>query len=142
MSEFNRFDCFFLDLGKAVHDFSTHDVEVYLTNTVPSASDDSVKADLAGITEENGYAPASITPVWSETSGVAELDGTNVVITASGGDLEPFRYVVFFNPDTTAATDPLIGWYDYGSTVTVEDGQAFTVTLPSPIFQLTQWTTT
>ena len=140
MATFNRFDCFFLDLGKAVHDFSTHDIEIYLTNTAPSASDDSLKADLAGITEENNYTPASITPVWSETDGVADLDGTNVVFTASGGTFGPFRYAVFYNPDTTAATDPLIGWYDYGSAVTVADGKTFTVTLPSPIFQITQWT--
>ena len=136
MAEFQEFDCFMRDLGKAVHDFSTHDVEVYLTNSAPSASGDSVKADLAGITEENGYAAASITPVWSQTSGIAKLDGTNVVFTASGGSFGPFRYAIFTNPDTTEATDPLMGYYDYGASISVTSGQAFTVYLPSPIFQL------
>jgi hypothetical protein len=134
MAVLNLFDCFLYDLGTKQHDFSNDTVKVYLTNTAPSASDED-KADLAGITEENGYAATDITAVWSqEADGSAELDSTDVVITASGGSFGPFRYAVFYNE--THATDRLMGYYDYGVPITVPDGQPFTIDFPLPLFKL------
>jgi hypothetical protein len=39
----------------------------------------------------------------------------------------PFRYVVLYNDDPTSPADPLIGWYDYGSDVTLQDTETFTI---------------
>lgn len=47
------------------------------------------------------------------------------VWTATAGGFGPVRYVVLYND--TAANDELICWWDYGSSVTVNDGETFTV---------------
>ena len=48
---------------------------------------------------------------------------TDVTITASGGSISTFRYVVLYND--TATNDELIGFYDSGSAVSLSAGQSF-----------------
>lgn len=62
-----------------------------------------------------------------QTAGVYKLVLTDVVITAAGGSIGPFRYVVLYNDTPTAPADPLIGWYDYGSAVTLATSESLTV---------------
>ena len=116
MADFNKFQQFAEDLGKGVHQLHAagHTLKVYLTNNSPSAADDAVKADLAGITEENGYAAADIQNDYTETSGTGTLTGVDVEWTASGA-VGPFRYAVLYNDTPSSSADPLIGWWDYGS---------------------------
>jgi hypothetical protein len=64
----------------------------------------------------------------SQTAGVYKLVITDLVLTASGA-VAPFRYVVIFNQ--TAANDELIGWYDYGSEITLANGDTFTIDFDS-----------
>lgn len=126
MAAFNKFQQFVQDLAEKVHNLSADQIEIYLSNATPSASADLVKADLAEITNENGYAaPQDTLNTGAEATGTYTLTGTKVVITASGGTIGPFRYVVLFN--TTAAGDPLIGWWDYGSALTLQVGETFSV---------------
>jgi hypothetical protein len=125
MATYNKFQGFVGYLGLGAVNLNTDTLRVYLTNNTPSASDDDVKTDLAGITEQNGYTPADTTNTYSETSGTGTLGATDVVWTASGGSFGPFRYVVLY--DDTHASDILIGWWDYGSSITVNTGETFTV---------------
>jgi hypothetical protein len=60
----------------------------------------------------------------------------DVVITASGGTVGPFRYVVLYNDTPTSPADPLIGWWDHGSEVTLVDEQAFTTDFGASLFTL------
>ena len=124
MSAFTKFYDFVEQLGAGVHNFSSHSIKVYLSNEVPLVTD-TVKADIAEITAGNGYTAggASITPVWSETAGVAILTGTDVTWTATGGPIGPFRYVILYNDSAT--NDNLIGWWDYGSELTINADEAF-----------------
>ena len=115
------------DLGDKVHDLDADTLKVYLTNNTPSASADSVKADLAGITEQNGYAPADIQNGWSESGGTGTLTGVDYEWTASGGSFGPFRYAVLDNDTPTSPADPLVAWWDYGSSITVNAGEKFKV---------------
>jgi hypothetical protein len=127
MASFNKFQDFVEQLGKAVHDLDgTHTLKVMLCNTAPVATN-SVKADLTEISAGNGYSAGgtATTPTWSESSGTAKLVCSDVVFTASGGTIGPFRYAVLYND--TAASDNLIGYWDYGSSITLQDGETFTV---------------
>lgn len=130
MATFNKFNQFVEDLAKGVHQLHAagHTLKVYLSNTAPDAAADLVKADLAEITNENGYtAPVDIQNDMTESGGTATVTAVDVVITASGGTVGPFRYAVIFNDTPTSPADPLIGWYDYGSSQTLQIGESVTV---------------
>lgn len=138
MAAYVKFYQFVEDLGEKVHDLqaSGDTLKVYLTNNTPSVSADAVKADLVGITEENGYAPADVQNTWTRSDGTATLAGTDVVFTASGGSFGPFRYAVLYNDTPTSPADPLIAYYDYGSEITITNGYPFTVDFGASIFTL------
>ena len=134
MATYNKFECFVGDLGTEVHQLHTDVLKVYLTNNAPSASADSKKGDLVGATEENGYTAADVTNTYTETSGTGTLAATDVTITAAGGTVGPFRYVVLYND--TATDDPLIGWWDYASSITMNAGESFKVDFGANILTL------
>ena len=125
MVAFNHFECFAGDVGLQKHELNADTLKIYLSNAAPSASADSVKTDLAEISAENGYSAGGndITNTYSETSGTGTLAGTDVTITADGGTVGPFQYVVLYND--TVADDLLIGWWDYGSAITLQDTETF-----------------
>lgn len=129
MATFNKFNQFAEDLASGVHNFlaAGHTLKVYLSNATPSASGDAVKADMAEITNQNGYtAPVDIQNDMTETGGTATVTAVDVVVTATGA-VGPFQYAVIYNDTPTSPADPLIGWYDYGTPVTLANGETFTV---------------
>ena len=138
MATYNKFEDFVLRLGEGVHELHAagHNIFIYLTNNVPDAAADTIKAELLGITEENDYAPADITNLYTESGGTATLEGTDVQWTANGGTVGPFQYVVMYNDTPTSPADPLIAWWDYGSELTLNDGDSFTVDFGASIFTL------
>jgi hypothetical protein len=130
MAAFNKFQDLVEQLGKGVHQFHAagHELKVYLSNELPLATD-TVKADIAEITQENGY-PGGMGDIqndWSESGGTATMTGVDVVFTASGGSFGPLQYVPLYNETAASPLDALIGWWNYGSAVTVNDGETFTV---------------
>jgi hypothetical protein len=125
MAAFVKFFDFVESLGNGEHNLGTDQLEIYLSNTAPNQTTDIDKTDLAEITNENGYAaPQDTQNTASESAGTYTVSGVDVTITASGGTVGPFRYVVLFNQ--THTTDALIGYWDYGSAVTLQDGESFT----------------
>ena len=140
MAAFNKFNQFVEDLGLGIHDFrAANDVlRIYLSNTVPSASLDLIKADLAEIAGGNGYTlgGADIQNDQSETAGTLTVTGVDVTYTASGGSIGPFQYVVLYNDTPAAPLDPLIGWWDYGSAITLLTGESFTTDFGTSIFTI------
>jgi hypothetical protein len=124
MATYNKFEDFVNQLGQGNHDFNLDTLNVYLSNAAPSASLDLVKADLAEIATGSGYAgPQDTTNTWAEATGTGTVSATDVTITASGGTVGPFQYVVLHN----VTDDGLIAWWDYGSAVTLQDGESFTI---------------
>lgn len=125
MASYNKFEGFVGYLGLGAVNLNTDTINIYLSNAAPSASADDVKSDLAEITQENGYtAPVDIENTYSESSGTGMLAGSDKTVTASSGTVGAFRYVPFY--DDTHASDVLIGWHDYGSAITLQDGESFT----------------
>jgi hypothetical protein len=129
MAAFNKFDAFVEALAEKVHDLGTDTLKVYLTNDTPSASADAVKADLAEIGAGNGYTAggnAAAQTSSAQTGGLYKLVLADPTAwTASGGNIGPFRYAVLYN-DTTASKN-LIGYWDYGTSITLGAGDTFTV---------------
>lgn len=129
MATFNKFQQFVEDLGKKVHDLSADTLKVALTNTAPNATDATL-SQITQISNGNGYTTGgstAATPSFEQTTGTAKLTATDVVFTASGGSVGPFRYAILYNDTPTSPADPLIGYWDYGSSITLASGETFTV---------------
>ena len=139
MAVFNKFQDFSEQLVSGTHNFKVHTFKLALVNTQPSPSNVSLN-ELTEISAVNGYvaggATSTITVV--EVSGVASVRGSSVVFTANGGPIGPFRYAVLYN--ATVANKNLIGYFDYGTNITLQDTESVSVKFnnsePGQIFQL------
>lgn len=130
MAAFNKFDQFVEDRANKVHNLGDDTLKFLLTNTAPIAGN-SIKADLTEISAGFGYTAGgtavAITSSTQTTGTYSLVPTADVVFTASGGSIGPFRYVVLYNDTPTSPADPLISWYDRGSAVTLLDTETFTV---------------
>lgn len=126
MAAFQKFNSFVEDVAEKKHNLGSDTLKVMLTNTAPVATN-SVKADLTEIAAGNGYTAggtAASTSSSAQSAGTYKLVLGNVTFTATGS-LGPFRYAALYND--TAANDELIGFWDYGSSLTLASGESFTV---------------
>ena len=128
MATLTKFEEFSENLGKGAFNLATDTLKVALTNTAPTASTNSVYADItspiAG-TNLSGATPFNITTTsFTQTSGTAKLILADLTLTATGS-VGPFRYVVLYSD--TASNKELIGFYDYGSAVTLATNDTFKV---------------
>ncbi len=129
MAAYNKFQAFVEHVAEKVHNLGADSLKVMLTNVAPVATN-SVKADLTEIAAGNGYTAGGTVATISGSSqagGTYKLTLGDVVFTAAGGAIGPFRYAVLYNDTPTSPADPLIGWWDYGAGVTLQDGETFTV---------------
>jgi hypothetical protein len=120
-SAFNKFNSFTEAIAEKVHNLGSDTLEVALTNTAPVAGN-SVLANITQISYTNLNARTVTVSGSAQTGGVYKLSITDKTLTSTGGSTGPFRYVVLFNQ--TATNDELIGWYDYGSSITLGDGES------------------
>lgn len=129
MAAFNKFQPFGEYLAEKKIDLSADTLKVLLTNTAPVATN-GLKGDLTEIAAGNGYSAGGAVAAQSssaQSGGTYKLVIGDVVFTASGGAIGPFRYAVLYDDTPTTPADPLIGWFDYGSAQTLADGEAITV---------------
>lgn len=126
------FDQYKLDLGRAVHNFSSHTLKLMLSNTAPNATTGAVKADVTEISAGNGYTAGGValtSLTWTKSGGTSTLAAANVVITASGGSIGPFQYFVLYNDTPSSPAKPLIWTASESAPVTLAAGESYTVTL-------------
>lgn len=116
-------------LFNGVHDFSTDTITVALTNVVPHRIN-TILANLTEISYTNCSSRDLVRISSTQQDGRYSLKFTDHVLTASG-TVGPFRYIVFYNQTTTKLADPLIGWYDYASSITLTTGDTFTIDFSS-----------
>jgi hypothetical protein len=133
MATYNKIQDFVEQLGLARHNLNTNVLKVALNRSdadggagAAVVATNTVLADIVQPTG-TGYAPIDTQNTWAEAAGTATLTGTKCVFTAGGADWQSFRYVVLYNDDTDTPTDQLIGWWDYGSDLTLGNGETFSV---------------
>lgn len=129
MASFNKFQDFVEQLCKGGHQCHAagHTFKLALTNSAPNATDTSF-SQITEISAGSGYTAGGedVQNDLSEASGTATCSAVDVIWTASGGSIGPFRYLVLYNDSATSPADALIGYWDYGSNVTVSSGETFT----------------
>lgn len=128
MATFNKYNCFVENLAEKVHNLGSDTLKIALTNTAPTASDTVWNTTVyPAPSSASGYTAGGNTLTVtssSQTSGTYKLVVSDSVFTASGGQIGPFRYVVLYN---STASGAVIGYYDYGSSITLNDTETFTV---------------
>lgn len=141
MATFTFFHEFKNNLGNGAIDLDSHTFKAVLSNSAPSAANDDELADITQIANGNGYTTGGVTltsVTWLETGsglGVWRFTCADFSWTASGGTIGPFQYVVLY--DDTATNDKLVGYLDYGTPISVTNGNAFTADVgANGIFEL------
>ena len=132
MATYTKFNSFVEALAEKVHNLGADTLRVALTNTAPSASN-TVLANITEIAYTNLSSRALTVASSSQTAGTYSLVVNDLVLTASGA-VGPFRYVVIYND--TATNDELICFYDYGSSITMANGETFTLDFGANLFTL------
>lgn len=127
MASFNKFNSFTEKVAEKSINLQSDTLKLMFTNTLPVATN-AVTTDITEITAHNGYSTGGPTvgiATSSQTAGVYKLIASGTVtVTASGGTVGPFRYIVLY--DSTSSD--LIGWFDYGSALTLADTDSITFT--------------
>jgi hypothetical protein len=130
MAAFNKFNQFVADLATKVHDLNSDALKIMLVSSPAPIAANTVKANLTEIAEGNGYTAGGSVAAFvsgNDTSGTYKLILSPVVFTAASGAIGPFQYAVLYNSTTTGGN--LIGWWDYGTAITLTSGNSFTVSL-------------
>lgn len=144
MATFNKLGGFVEHVAEGVHNLGSNQLVVALSNTAPGsestpptgATSTCILANVTQITYTNLSSRNLTTSSSSQSSGTYSLVLTDLVLTSSGGSTGPFRYVYLYNDTPTSPADPLIGYWDYGSSVTLADGETFTVDFGANVLTL------
>lgn len=135
MAVFNKLNGFVEHLAEKTHDLGADLLVVALSNTAPTAettppTGSTAACILANVTQivYTNLSTRSITTTsCAQTAGTLKLTLTDLVLTATGGSVGPFRYVYIYNDTATVPIDALIGYYDYGASITLLDTETLTI---------------
>jgi hypothetical protein len=138
MASFVKYQCFAEHLAEGVHNLDTGTLRVMLSNTAPNVATHTVRADVTELSTGNRYTSGGIdvSNATTNTTGTVTVSATDAVWTASGGSIGPFRYVILFNDTPTSPADPLIGYWDIGTNVTITTGNTFTADFTTNCLQI------
>lgn len=142
MANMTKFNSFLEALAKKLHKLDTSGnggdqlvIALCASANAPVATN-SVLANLTQIAYTNLSTRNLVVSSSGQSSGTYKLCITDLVLTATG-NVATFRYVVIYND--TAGNKELIGWYDYGTDVTLVSGDTFTINFDDAngVFQIT-----
>jgi hypothetical protein len=134
MATFTKINDFVLHLNEGEHRMDSDQLVLALSNTLPSTETSDPSADgnglLANVTQI-AYTNLSTRNLTlnssSQTGGTYTLSLNDITLSASGGAVAAFQYIYIYNSAAAVLTNPLIGYYDYGSSLTLQDGESLTV---------------
>jgi len=124
---YNKFNSFVSELGLMGHQLNTDTHKVALTNAAPVATN-TIFANITDLTAGNGYTAggSGATNSYSASGGIGTLTASQIVWTGGASAMATFRYAVYYNSNTHNVVAPLIGWWDYGSGITLNPGETAT----------------
>lgn len=135
MASFNKLNGFVEHMAEKVHNLGADQLMIALSNVAPGsestpptgATGTNILANITQIDYSN-LSPRAVSVASSaQSGGTYALALTDLVLSASGGSVGPFRYLYLFNDTPTSPADPLIGYWDYGSSLTLADGETLTL---------------
>jgi len=122
MATLNKFNTFVADLANKAHNLGSDQLRIALTNSAPSATDTVLQTEVS-YTNLSGSNPTYITTTSStQTGGTYKLILNPLTLTATG-TVGAFRYIEIYNQTASK----VIGWLDYGSSLTLANGDLFIV---------------
>jgi hypothetical protein len=129
MAAFTKYQTFIEEIYEGGHNLGSDTLKVALTNTAPTAATDTVwnTTVAPAPAAANGYTAGGNTLTTSssaQTSGTYKLVLADSVFTATSGGIGPFRYAIIYN---SSKSNKVIGYYDYGSSITLADTETLTV---------------
>lgn len=95
--------------------------------TPPTGDGDGILANVTQVAYTNLSTRNLTLASSSQTSGTYTIDFNDLVLTSSGGTTGPLRYVYVYDDTPTAPADPLVAYFDYGSSITLQDGETLTI---------------
>lgn len=123
MATLNKFNSFTEAIAEKKHNLGTDQLVIALSASAPSATNtqlsDITQISYTGLSSRNLTTSSS-----AQTSGTYKLVLSDLVLTASA-TVATFRYIIIYND--TATNDELIGYYDYGSNLTLLSGDTLTL---------------
>lgn len=141
MAAYVKYQAFVENLAEKVHNLATDTLKVALTNTAPNVATHAVLADITEIAAGNGYTAGGNQAAQSSS---AQSSGTYTLAlndpatwVATGGTIGPFRYAVLYNDTPTLPADPLIAYWDYGASITLNAGESFAVDFGASVLTVT-----
>ena len=143
MAAYNKLNGFVEHLAEKVHNLGSDALTVALTNTAPGsestpptgATGTNILANITQVSYTNLSARTLTISSSAQSAGTYSLVCADLVLTASGA-VATFRYVYLYNDTPTSPADPLIGYYDYSSAVTLANGETFTVDFGTEVLTL------
>jgi len=134
MAAFTKLNGFVEHLAEGVHNLGSNQLVVALSNTAPGsegtpptgATTACILANVTQISYTNLSSRNVTTTSSAQSGGTYTLALQDLVLTASGS-VGPFRYVYLYNDTPTSPADPLIGYIDYGSAVSLTTGGTLTI---------------
>jgi hypothetical protein len=135
---FQKFQVLSENIAEKVHNFDTDTIKIALSNAGPSAANDDTLSDITEISAGNGYSAGGfeVTVSTSRSGGTTSVVGVDGSLTASGGSIGPFQYVILYNDTPTSPADPLIGFWNLGSTFTIPQDGEFVFDFGSSLFTI------
>lgn len=136
MAAYEKVQPFVEHLAEGVHNLETGTLTVALYAAANAPSLASTGLPASQISYTNLSSRTLTVSSSSQTTGTYSLVLADKVLTASGGTVGPFRYAWIYNDTPTSPADPGICRYDYGSDITLADGETFTLDFGANLFTL------
>jgi hypothetical protein len=135
MATFTRPNIFSLNLCNKVFDLDTDTFRWVLSNTAPVLGSTNLLSNVTQISTSGGYTQMTdgaggllaTMAALSQTGASTNVGmSASVVLTATGA-VGPFQYLILIDDTPTSPLNPVIGWLDHGSAVTMANTDTYTI---------------